>query len=143
KNLWLQLERKVADLVQEQGAPVSPLESSNTARDRPGSGSLGAASSYFPYLNDTFSSNVPFPLTPQNAAPPALTTSPPVSDILVAEPNLKLPRTYQWNTAFEQALGSSQSLSATYVGAIGRDLLRVTDLFDPNPDFGFVAVTDN
>jgi hypothetical protein len=38
KNLGLQLQRKVADLVQEQGAPVSPLEPSNTARDRPGVG---------------------------------------------------------------------------------------------------------
>src|ERR1700689_366204 len=38
KNFWLQLQRKVADLVQEQGASVSPLESSNTARDRPGVG---------------------------------------------------------------------------------------------------------
>jgi hypothetical protein len=108
-----------------------------------GSGSLGAASSYFPYLNDTFSSNVPFPLTPQNAAPPALTTSPPVSDILVAEPNLKLPRTYQWNVALEQSLGSSQTLSLTYVGAVGRDLLRNTDLVSPNSNFGFVGVTSN
>src|SRR5271166_470333 len=108
-----------------------------------GSGSLGGVSSYFPYSNFKVLPGAPVPLSTQNAAPPALTTNPPVQNILVAEPNLKLPRTYQWNTAFEQALGSSQSLSATYVGAIGRDLLRVTDLFDPNPDFGFVAVTDN
>jgi len=108
-----------------------------------GSGSLGGVSSYFPYLNDTFATDVPFPLSPQNAAPPALTTSPPVSVISVADPNLKLPRTYEWNGALEQSLGSSQSLSATYVGAAGRDLLRVTDLVGPNPDFGYVNVTSN
>jgi hypothetical protein len=108
-----------------------------------GSGSLGGASSYFPYLNDKFSSNVPFPLTPQNAAPPALTVSPPVSDILVAEPNLKLPRTYQWNVALEQSLGRNQTLSLTYLGAAGRDLLRNTDLVSPNSSFGFVGVTSN
>jgi hypothetical protein len=108
-----------------------------------GSGSLGGVSSYFPYLNDTFATDVPFPLSAQNAAPPALTTSPPVSVISVADPNLKLPRTYQWNAALEQSLGSSQSLSATYVGAVGRDLLRVTDLVSPNPDFGYVNVTSN
>ena len=108
-----------------------------------GSGSLGGVSSYFPYLNDTFATDVPFPLSPQNAAPPALTTSPPVSVISVADPNLKLPRTYEWNGALEQSLGSSQSLSATYVGAVGRDLLRVTDLVSPNPDFGYVNVTSN
>jgi hypothetical protein len=108
-----------------------------------GSGSLGGVSSYFPYLNDKFAADVPFPLSPQNAAPPALTVNPPVGDILVAEPNLKLPRTYEWNGALEQSLGSGQSLSATYVGAVGRDLLRVTALVSPNPNFGFVDVTSN
>src|SRR5260370_11446548 len=38
KKLWLQFQGKVADLVQKQGASVSPLEPSNTARDRPGVG---------------------------------------------------------------------------------------------------------
>src|SRR5580700_3746559 len=70
-----------------------------------GSGSLGGVSSYFRYLNDTFSTNVPFPLSLQQAGPPALTDSPPVNTILVAEPNLKLPRTYEWNVALEQSLG--------------------------------------
>ncbi len=35
------------------------------------------------------------------------------------------------------------SLSLTYIGAIGRDLLRVTILSNPNPNFQFVSVTDN
>jgi len=56
---------------------------------------------------------------------------------------LKLPRTYQWNVALEQSLGGSQSISLTYIGAIGRDLLRVTNLLNPNPDFQFVSLTDN
>jgi len=108
-----------------------------------GSGSLGGVSSYFPYLNDKFATDVPFPLSPQNATPPALTVNPPVGDILVAEPNLKLPRTYEWNGALEQSLGSNQALSLTYIGAVGRDLLRVTDLVGPNANFGFVSVTSN
>jgi hypothetical protein len=66
-----------------------------------------------------------------------------VGDIIVAVPNLKLPRTYEWNVALEQSLGSSQALSLTYVGALGRDLLRVTDLLDPNANFAFVGITDN
>jgi len=90
-----------------------------------------------------FATDVQFPLSPQNAAPPALNDSPPVNDILVAEPNLKLPRTYEWDAALEQALGTNQTLSLTYVGAVGRDLLRNTDLVDPNSNFGFVAVTNN
>jgi hypothetical protein len=108
-----------------------------------GSGSLGGVSSFFPYNATNNFAPVSFPLSPQNAVPPALTTNPPVNTILVADPHLKLPRTYQWNVALEQALGSSQSLSVTYIGAIGRDLLRVTDLVPSNPNFAFVSVTDN
>jgi HEAT repeat protein len=56
---------------------------------------------------------------------------------------LNLPRTYERNVACEQSLGSSQSLSLTYVGAIGRDLLRVSNILNPNPNFGQVILTDN
>jgi hypothetical protein len=63
--------------------------------------------------------------------------------MLVADPHLKLPRTYQWNVALEQSIGNNQSLSATYVGASGRQLLRVTNLFSVNPNFDFIALTDN
>jgi hypothetical protein len=108
-----------------------------------GQGSLGAASSSFPYSATRNLSNVSFPLSPQNAAPPALTTNPPVNTIVVAVPNLKLPRTYQWNVAIEQSIGSGQSLSLTYIGAIGRDLLRAFNLFNVNPNFLSVGVTDN
>jgi hypothetical protein len=108
-----------------------------------GQGSLGAASSSFPYSATRNLSNVPFPLSPQNSAAPALTTNPPVNTIVVAVPNLKLPRTYQWNVAIEQAIGSGQSLSLTYIGAIGRDLLRAFNLFNVNPNFLSVGVTDN
>jgi hypothetical protein len=109
-----------------------------------GQGSLGGVSSYFPYSAVKVSpAPAPFPLSAQNAAPPALTTNPPVSTMVVADPNLKLPRTYQWNVAWEQSLGSSQSLSLTYIGAIGRDLLRVTNIFNPNLNFGQVSLTNN
>jgi Carboxypeptidase regulatory-like domain/TonB dependent receptor len=108
-----------------------------------GQGSLGGVSSYFPYNISNNFILVPFPLSPQNAAPPALTTNPPVNTINVADPHLKLPHTYEWNGAVEQSLGNAQSLSLTYVGAIGRHLLRVVNLLSPNPNFNFVGVTDN
>jgi hypothetical protein len=98
-----------------------------------GYGSLGGVSSYFPYSAVKVVSPSPtpcpsgsvrlcFPLSPQNAAPPTITANPPVSDIVVAKPDLKLPRTYEWNVALEQSVGKSQSLSLTYIGAIGRGL---------------------
>jgi hypothetical protein len=108
-----------------------------------GSGSLGGVAGSFPFEAVKINGAAPFPLSPQDAAPPFLTTNPPVSTIEVADPNLKLPRTYQWNVALEQSLGTSQSLSATYIGGIGRDLLRVTQLFNPNPNFQDVIVTGN
>jgi len=43
----------------------------------------------------------------------------------------------------EQSLGASQSISFTYIGADGRDLLRGTVLYNPNPNFGGVYLTDN
>ncbi len=108
-----------------------------------GQGSLGGVSSFFPYSFDKSFSNSPFPLSPADAAPPALTTNPPVPTLLVADPHLKLPRTYQWNVALEQSIRNDQSISATYIGASGRQLLRVTNLFSVNPNFDFIALTDN
>jgi hypothetical protein len=111
-----------------------------------GSGSLGGVSSFFPYSATKVFSPALFPLSPQDAAPPILTVTPPVLNLFVADPNLKLPRTYQWNIALEQALGGSQTLSVTYVGALGRDLLRSTVLNPAavgNPNFNFVYLTAN
>lgn len=112
-----------------------------------GEGSLGAASSYFPFCASqsigpwscsTGFIGVCFPLSAGQAASPKLTTSPPVFVIIVAAPDLKSPRTYEWNFALEKALGSSQSVSFTYIGAAGRDLLRVPQLNNPNPNFQVV-----
>lgn len=108
-----------------------------------GQGSLGGVSSSFPFSASRSLVLAPFPLSPQNAAPPALTTNPPVNTMLTADPHLKLPRSYQWNVALEQALGKGQSFSLTYVGALGRDLLRITNLFNVNPSFLVVQLTTN
>ena len=108
-----------------------------------GQGSLGAVSFGFPYGASKVIPAAPFPLSPQDAAPPPLRTAPPVSTIIVADRHLELPRTYQWNVALEQSIGSRQTLSFTYVGALGRKLIRTTNLFNPNPDFQFVYLTNN
>jgi len=110
-----------------------------------GHGSLGGVTSYFPYgaTKVIQPSPVPFPLSTEDAAPPAFSLTTPVNTMIVADPGLKLPRTYQWNVALEQSIGKSQSVSVTYVGASGRDLLRATSLYNPNADFQAVSVTDN
>jgi hypothetical protein len=108
-----------------------------------GSGSMGGVSSFFPYIAVKLISPARFPLSSEDATPPALSGNPPVVTMLVADPHLELPRSYQWNVALEQSLGSSQSVSLTYVGAVGRELLRATKLFNVNPDFQTVVLTDN
>jgi len=108
-----------------------------------GYGSLGGTSAFFPYSASRTFVLAPFPLTAENAAPPTPTANPPVDQIIVADPALRLPRTYQWNAAVERTLGDNEVVSVTYVGAAGRDLLRVTKLFNPNPQFQVVSVTSN
>jgi hypothetical protein len=54
-----------------------------------------------------------------------------------------LPRTYEWNIAVERALGTHQTFSSSYVGAVGRRLLRQELLMNPNPSFLGVRATTN
>ena len=112
-----------------------------------GTGSLGNETQGFPYGASKLLSNVPFPVPAQQAAPPPLNLNLPISsNLYVAVPDLKLPRTYQWNAAVEQSFGASQTLSLTYVGALGRDLLRQNALQAPNANFSpqaFLFVTRN
>jgi hypothetical protein len=76
--------------------------------------------------------NAPYPLSLANSTPAAFTsTLPATSAIYAFVPDLKLPRSYQWNLSIEQSLGTNQTISASYVGAIGRELLQVDDLRPP------------
>jgi Carboxypeptidase regulatory-like domain/TonB-dependent Receptor Plug Domain len=60
------------------------------------------------------------------------------------DPNLKLPRSYQWNVALEKSFGGRQTISATYAGQAGRDLLRQEALYQPNTNFsGAFELTGN
>jgi hypothetical protein len=72
---------------------------------------------------------VQFPVTTANATyvtPPAPKLTLPVSnggnDILV-DPNFKLPYVHQFNFTLEQQIGTQQSITASYVGALGRRLM--------------------
>jgi hypothetical protein len=109
-----------------------------------GSGALGNLTFGFPFSATSDNFFVPLPLTPQQLAPPVLSRSlPQTGQFDVADPHLKLPRTYQWNLAMEQSLGSHQTVSVTYVAAAGRKLLRGDTVLNPNPNFQTVYVTRN
>jgi hypothetical protein len=76
---------------------------------------------------------IPFDFT--NAAfqaPPFVLV--PNSDTLyisAVDPKLKVPFSYEWNIAIQRGLGANQSISATYVGAHGGNLLRGDRIISP------------
>ena len=90
------------------------------------------------------------PLSPAFIAPPPFNRNPPYNDansggIITFDPNLKLPYTLQWNFAVEQSLGKSQTITASYVGALGRRLLvrQRLNLAAINPIFATIQLTTN
>jgi Carboxypeptidase regulatory-like domain len=102
-----------------------------------GVGNIGDAATSFPYLRGKMATGVPYPLTQQVAAPPPPASfNPPYTGLFnVFAPDHQLPRSYQWNVTIDQRLGSNQLISASYVGELGRKLLRENVLTDPNPMF--------
>jgi hypothetical protein len=99
--------------------------------------------SVFPFVAVKRFTNVPYPLSSDQALPPAFSLNPPFGTIVTFDPDLKLPRTFQWNVALEKSLDSNQTLLVAYVGARGQRLLREDVLLSPNPDFTVVRVTRN
>jgi Carboxypeptidase regulatory-like domain len=92
-----------------------------------------------------FQNEVPFPVASNVLTIPTLPRplTPPYSNIAAVDPNLRLPYTLQWNVSIEQALGHTQSLTASYVGAAGYRLLRTDALFNINPNFLYVTEARN
>lgn len=88
----------------------------------------------------------PVPVANIGSFVPTISAMPPYpsTDSEGFDPNLKLPRSYQWNVALEKSFGGRQAISATYVGQAGRDLLRQEALYQPNSDFqGAFELTKN
>jgi hypothetical protein len=76
-----------------------------------------------------------FPITnPGCVTPPAIQTNispgnPYTTAAQAVVPNLKLPVTYEFNISVQQVLGRRQSLTVSYVGAVGNDLIGAIPLF--------------
>jgi carboxypeptidase family protein/TonB-dependent receptor-like protein len=88
--------------------------------------------SIYPFGGSAFNPGGTFPLNSSTAAPPAIT---PAGGLAALDPNLKLPYTLEWNVAFEQALGRQQTVSASYIGSIGRRLIETAFINSPNQNF--------
>ena len=91
-----------------------------------GGGLAGTMIGFPYYTSDSISGPIPFNLTNTAFQPPSLTLVPNGSTAYIdaVDPHLKVPFTYEWNIAVQRGLGANQSVSATYVGAHGENLLR-------------------
>jgi len=97
----------------------------------------------FPFSARRLLSNVPFPLDPALLTPPTIVPGAPVDFLTAADPHLKLPYTHQWNVSIEQAFGATNTVTVSYVGALGRRLLRQERLVNPTPQFQQVTLVTN
>ena len=111
-----------------------------------GFGRIGFSSSAYYF-------GVPFPLTSEQVTLPAPSIAPPYNNgVYGFDPHLKLPYTLEWNFAIEQALGSNNALTVTYVGSGARNLLSGFQYYPENlgnPNFsasvcaGCLTITKN
>jgi len=94
-----------------------------------GYGNVGDAAGTYPYFRVEFNSlPTPVPFDLANAAfqpiPFSTAVTASTGGLIAADPNLQVPVTLEWNAAIERELGANQRLTATYVGADARRLLR-------------------
>ena len=100
---------------------------------------------YYPFGATAVYSGGTLPLSAQMAAAP-LVTLPNATNggiLSAVDPGLVLPRSLEWNAAFEQGLGTQQVITASYVGAEGRRLLQSAFISSPNPNYGATQLLAN
>ncbi len=101
-----------------------------------GVGSSAVLASFFPNTALAVKFQVPVPVADISPfLPSTFSRQPPFNFPTGFDPNLVLPRSYQWNVAIEKSFGGTQAVSATYLGQAGRDQLRREALQQPNPNF--------
>jgi hypothetical protein len=91
------------------------------------------ATNFYPHQRQTALFGVdwttaPIPPIPVGNGQPPYTNQ----NILGYYPGFANPRTFEWNVAIQQALGSSQNLTVGYVGSAGRDLTRQSQFYGGN-----------
>jgi hypothetical protein len=100
-------------------------------------------STAYPFGAYSFNSGGSFPLTavaPPTIAPPNASNGQP---LFAEDPHLKLPYTLEWNVALEQALGSEQTISISYIGAAGSRLLQTGAVIAPTPNLAYAQLVTN
>ena len=97
-----------------------------------GSGPAGYLPISYPHLSEISIGGVSIPVGPEGTVPPLGSKPAPV--VTAVDPNLKTPRVYHYSATLEQALGGQQSLTLSYIGSRGQDLLYTRSLFVTTDD---------
>ena len=109
-----------------------------------GLGQTGNLATAFPNSASLTTPTVNVPIADASPYLPVNSGQPPYPGSYGFVPNLKLPRSYQWNVALEKALPGNQVVTVTYVGQAGRNLLRDAGYYKPNSDFAsYFFLTNN
>jgi hypothetical protein len=99
------------------------------------------------YFGSAYGTPASFPLLAPSSMPSVNESLvAPYGPVYTSPSHLQLPYTFQWNASLEQALGRSQSLTVSYVGANGRRLLEQKyygDISAINPAFTSLYVITN
>ena len=99
---------------------------------------------YYPFGVLNVVNSTTFPLSQAAAAPPPITAANVASAGGYAfDPNLKLPYSLQWSAALEQGLGQKQTITASYIGSIGRRLMQTEQETAPNANFAWATLVTN
>jgi hypothetical protein len=88
-----------------------------------GTGLTGNATGAWQHAISKSVSAAPIPIRGAASEPTPLGT-PPVTFLYVHDPRLRLPRVYHFSVAIEQSVWANQTLTVSYVGAVGRRLLQ-------------------
>ena len=97
----------------------------------------------YPFGNSVFTSGGTFPVSPVPAPPPINVSTLSTNSLYTFNPNMKLPYTLEWNVAVEQALGRDQTLTVSYIGAVGRRLIQTLSQNSLNSSFGSLSIVTN
>ena len=99
----------------------------------------------YPFGASAFISPGAFPLSATAGVPPPIIV-PTATDpgaLFAFDPHLKAPHALQWNIALEQSLGQQQTITASYIGSVGRRLLQTALIFSPNPNLTAAQLVTN
>jgi hypothetical protein len=109
-----------------------------------GSGQATNPYNQTPFFRTQSKRDVPYPIPAElSGPPPRPALVPPLRDgVYVFDDDFTTPRTWQANVSIEQALGAHQTVSASYVTAVGRDLVRSALVYGL-PNFPIIRYVSN